>query len=878
MMRTLGLNLCLLLTDILYWTSIRTPWSAGPIPDWRAFVAMYIEEIILEGFKSYATRTSISGWDPEFNAITGLNGTGKSNILDAICFVLGIDNLRQVRAASLQDLVYKKGQAGITKAAVTVVFNNSDSARSPIGFVDCPQVTVTRQIVLNGKNKYLINGHNAQQKAVENLFQSVQLNVNNPHFLIMQGQITRVLNMKPMETLALIEESAGTRMFEDRKSKAIGTLEKKERKVEEITTLLADTIEPKLKVLRAERAEFLEYKRTESDLERLQRLLRAHEYSRDTKALKEEQGKHSDLKESLSELVQQHKTDKLALESVDDEIFGVVKRKEKESKSNSKLRELEDGCKELSSSMVRIQTQIDFKKDALVSEETVLDQLKREISVEASKLTKLETSLAKLEDQHRSSEERHTKLKGELKRDEDLLRSLETGISSGNGCNETGYVLLLKQARDNLSASQTALHHSQQRVKALRGELQQLEQSKRDAQKEAAMFTEQMATLQSSVDKLRESVRVMPTAPTSLYEERATLTSSLSTLADELNYLKSSTASADFRYANPEKGFDANSVKGTIAQLIELHPDCAKYATALEVAAGGRLYNVVVRDEKTASLLLDHGRLTRRITFIPLNKIQSRSISNDKIELVKSITGGRAVLALSLVQSTSEVRKAMEYVLGTTFVCETKEAASAVAFDKRLGFRAVTIEGDVYEPFGTLSGGSTASTAGLLAKLSQARVLQRNIGELEAKLAHVSEEIEKFEEIRRHCSTSEKELQSKERELDVLKRRFGLSRAGQILDKYEATKDQLGAAEEELKQLDAQVKSIKSDVERYERDHTELANNRDGKLASLKVTHPTLVSSSFLTLFVFSDKCIQPRRSSQETRPNSKRFLPIMLA
>ena len=107
---------------------------------------MYIEEIILEGFKSYASRTVISGWDPEFNAITGLNGSGKSNILDAICFVLGISNLSQVRAASLQDLVYKKGQAGINKASVTIVFNNTDANNKPVGYEQYERITVTRQV------------------------------------------------------------------------------------------------------------------------------------------------------------------------------------------------------------------------------------------------------------------------------------------------------------------------------------------------------------------------------------------------------------------------------------------------------------------------------------------------------------------------------------------------------------------------------------------------------------------------------------------------------------------------------------------------------------------------------------------------------------
>jgi structural maintenance of chromosome 2 len=146
---------------------------------------MFIREIIIDGFKSYSTRTTVSGWDQQFNAITGLNGSGKSNILDAICFVLGITNLSQVRASNLQDLVYKMGQAGVTKATVSILFDNSDAATSPVGYEHCDTINVTRQVIIGGRNKYLINGKNAQASAVANLFQSVGLNVNNPHFLIM---------------------------------------------------------------------------------------------------------------------------------------------------------------------------------------------------------------------------------------------------------------------------------------------------------------------------------------------------------------------------------------------------------------------------------------------------------------------------------------------------------------------------------------------------------------------------------------------------------------------------------------------------------------------------------------------------------------------
>ncbi len=114
---------------------------------------MKVEELIIDGFKSYATRTVISGWDSQFNAITGLNGSGKSNILDAICFVLGITSMSLVRAQSLQDLIYKRGQAGVTKASVTIVFDNSEKKTSPIGFEQYPKISITRQVMYNISNQ-----------------------------------------------------------------------------------------------------------------------------------------------------------------------------------------------------------------------------------------------------------------------------------------------------------------------------------------------------------------------------------------------------------------------------------------------------------------------------------------------------------------------------------------------------------------------------------------------------------------------------------------------------------------------------------------------------------------------------------------------------
>ena len=110
-----------------------------------------------------------------------------------------------MRAENLNALIYKSGQAGVTKATVTLIWDNTDAGQSPHGYESHAQITVTRQIVLGGRSKYMINGTTAQLQRVMNLYHSVQLNVNNPHFLIMQGRIAKVINMKPVEVLGMIE-------------------------------------------------------------------------------------------------------------------------------------------------------------------------------------------------------------------------------------------------------------------------------------------------------------------------------------------------------------------------------------------------------------------------------------------------------------------------------------------------------------------------------------------------------------------------------------------------------------------------------------------------------------------------------------------------
>ena len=218
--------------------------------------------------------------------------------------MLGISNLTQVRAQNLNELIYKQGQAGVTKASVTIVFDNSNPELSPHGYEQLSQITVTRQIAIGGRNKYMINGHSAQLQRVQNLFHSVQLNVNNPHFLIMQGRITKVLNMKPIEILGMIEEAAGTRMFETKKRKAIETIEKKETKIVEINRVMDEDISPRLEKLSAQRNQYLEYTTLQTEVETNGRVVQAYDFvqaEENANKMAESQSDDKEQKESLKQ-------------------------------------------------------------------------------------------------------------------------------------------------------------------------------------------------------------------------------------------------------------------------------------------------------------------------------------------------------------------------------------------------------------------------------------------------------------------------------------------------------------------------------------------------------------------------------------------------
>lgn len=665
---------------------------------------------------------------------------------------------------------------------MTIVFDNSDKKTSPIGFEAYDNISVTRQIVLGGTSKYLINGHRAQQQTVQNLFQSVQLNINNPNFLIMQGRITKVLNMKPVEILAMIEEAAGTRMFEDRRDKALKTMGKKEMKVQEITELLRDEIEPKLEKLRGEKRAFLDFQQTQSDLERLTRLVVAHDWAKYREKSQQSAEELDTKTERVKALEDSAVRLKNEIQLLQEDVKKVKAAREKELKKGGKFQALEEEVKAHSHEVVRLSTVLDLKQASLTEEADKRKKIEKSVRDFEKQLSDRQAFHAKLQEKYNTAHADLAKQTEEVERKEELLQTLQTGVASKEG-QESGYQGQLQDAKNRASTTATEQEQAKLKITHLEKRVKEEEPRAKKAEKENSALLKGLEGLRSQVQKLEAELKKLgfeAGKEEGMYQEENTLHQRIRELREQADSLRRKVANIDFSYADPSPHFDRSKVKGLVAQLFTLDKEHTRAGTALEICAGGRLYNVVVDTAETGTQLLQNGKLKKRVTIIPLDKIAAFKATAQKIGAAQKIAPGKVDLALSLIGYEDEVNAAMEYVFGTTLVCEDSETAKRVTFDPAVRMKSVTLEGDVYDPSGTLSGGSAPQSSGVLVTLQKLNQITKELNAQERALSVLQSTMAREKKKLDSAKSLKQELDLKTHEIKLAEEQIGSNSSSSV--------------------------------------------------------------------------------------------------
>ena len=726
--------------------------------------------------------------------------------------------------------MYKQGQAGVTKASVSITFNNADKSRSPVGYEHCDQIIVTRQIVIGGRNKYLINGHVAQPTRVQNLFHSVQLNVNNPHFLIMQGRITKVLNMKPPEILGMLEEAAGTRMYETKKDAALKTLEKKQTKVDEIDKLLEEEILPTIEKLRKERGDYMKWQLGNDSLERLRRFCVAWEFSRCKEAVEGQSEGESAVKSQLEEL--DARAHDRAAQGADVEAEMKRVAKEKASKAGGAMTSASAEVDELSKELVKHTAAWTHKKDAVKAEKKNVEKFQKQAQKHEEATAKEAERLDQLaaDADARAEALKDAELKAE--KAEIVLQGVQSGSGAG-GDGDKSLQTQLTEANASVADATASAKNAALTAKHCEKELVGAKKLFAAKEKEGAKLAKDLASAEVTYANAKAALEAAGGGESStnldaLEAECETKRKILDKAQEKVDVLNGHLAGLDFKFKDPEAKFDRSRVKGVVAKLMQVKDPAM--STALEVVAGGKLYQVVVDTEVTGKALLSKGQLQKRVTIIPLNKIDARTCSNSQCAAAERVSHGDAKLALSLVTCDAEVEAVMAYVFGKAFVCKDAATARAVAFDKDVLTNCVTVEGDLLNPGGLLTGGSRNNGNSVLAKLHALHSAETTLDAAKASLAEVESKL-------KECATAAKASAKLEAALDQAEHALGLVRQkcegseshqlGEKVAKLEAdlaaAKEAGAAADEKKATASETAASLKKEIESF-------AKERDSRL------------------------------------------------
>jgi len=785
---------------------------------------VHIKEIEFQNFKSFGRKIKIPFYDG-FTTISGPNGSGKSNIVDGILFCLGLSSSRTLRAEKLTDLIFN-GDGGKKPdfAQVVIRFDNSDREMP----VDSDEIIITRKVRQTNSgyySYYYFNNKAVTLREIHNYLAKAGITPEG-YNVVMQGDVTRITEMTATERRKIIDEIAGVAEFDNKKDHAINELDIVKERIERVDIILAE-VDGQREKLQRERDQALKYQTL------LEEKVRYEGYVLLSK-LKDAQKEFDKIVEEISSRMEGESELESLLES-----------------KQEKMDELESGLKELNEQITQMgeEEQIGIKRQ--------IEETKGKISVSQNTITLTESEITDLDSQRRKGLIEIDNIKGNTA---ELTSKIEEeghrkeGITSEIGDQNTQLLVLRSriaevdskfvQTRDELSNVRHDLEVSRNRknelmrqedrlLDAMRrrsAEIKDIEEEIEDSGRKIKSADDDREDVVQEIQALNKQIEDLNNDIDDLESNRSQMRGVLKDLDEKLRKLQQEYMTAEARiravkevsgYSNAvEKVLKARNMRelpgiyGTIAQLGKVDQE---YATALEVAAGGRMQGIVVDTDEDASRAISFLKHQRggRATFLPLNKMMPPSGYRDISDMVGVID-----YAINLVDFDMKFDAAFHYVFRDTLIVEDLATA------RRLmgGLRMVTLEGEVVEKSGAMTGGSL-SRRGLSFAASEEDKITKLAEQITEHESRRSTLITKLDTVEGHISSVQKEMRDVETE--IAKKQMAIeeinSRGERLTVLITEKQAELEEIESGKKELREEMENIEGNKQEVEQDITGLA-------------------------------------------------------
>ncbi|CVQ63781.1 TPA: chromosome segregation protein SMC [Streptococcus pneumoniae] len=691
---------------------------------------MYLKEIEIQGFKSFADKTKVV-FDQGVTAVVGPNGSGKSNITESLRWALGESSVKSLRGGKMPDVIFAgtESRKPLNYASVVVTLDNHDGFIKDAG----QEIRVERHIYRSGDSEYKIDGKKVRLRDIHDLFLDTGLG-RDSFSIISQGKVEEIFNSKPEERRAIFEEAAGVLKYKTRRKETESKLQQTQDNLDRLEDIIYE-LDNQIKPLEKQ----AENARKFLDLEGQRKAI------------------------YLDVLVAQIKENKAELESTEEELAQV---QELLMSYYQKREKLEEENQTLKKQRQDLQAEMAKDQGSLMDLTSLISDLERKLA-----LSKLESEqvalnqqeaqarLAALEDKRNSlSKEKYDKesslalLEGNLVQNNQKLNRLEAELLAFSDDPDQmiellreRFVALLQEEADvsnQLTRIENELENSRQLSQKQADQLEKLKEQLAIAKEKASQQKEELETAKEQVQKLLADYQAIAKEQE---EQKTSYQAQQSQLFDRLDNLKNKQARAQSlenilrNHSNFYAGVksvlqEKDRLGGIIGAVSEHLTFDMHYQTALEIALGASSQHIIVEDEESATKAIDFLKRNRagRATFLPLTTIKARTISSQNQDAI-AVSPGFLGMADELVTFDTRLEAIFKNLLATTAIFDTVEHARAAARQVRYQVRMVTLDGTELRTGGSYAGGANRQNNSIFIK-PELEQLQKEIAEEEASL------------------------------------------------------------------------------------------------------------------------------------------------
>ena len=777
---------------------------------------MYLKRLEIKGFKSFPTKTEIV-FNEGITAIVGPNGSGKSNISDAIRWVLGEQSAKSLRGDKLEDVIFVGTEAkkAMNYCEVAITLDNSDN-KLDLGF---SEVTIKRRAYRTGESEFFLNNKSCRLKDIKEILLDTGIGKDG-YSIVEQGKVDEILSNNPVNRRKVFDEACGISKFRYKKQEAERNLKHTKENLERIDDIYIE-IENQLKPLFLQQEKAVKYLEFNKKL----KVLEVNSCIKEVAELEselDELNKHSNLLGSQSNEIQKQKSTlekaveetNIEIENINDginksqdyinTIKSVISQKDAQvNLINEKIR----NCK---NEIERNKEEIIYIKEKLNSDKITLEKLINQKYEKEKIINDLNIDIKSIESNNKESRDKIETINRDLENLKDEIINL-----LNNKQDATSKLSTLNANKDNINLRKETIDLDIREIKY------KIDKKIEEVSKASAKLedkTKSMESLKNDEVKTNNDFNILLNKSNNIEKQIQNSKYSLNDYKSKLNiYIEMENHYEGFNKGVKEvlKNKNLQGIQGALGQVIEVP---SKFEKSIEASLGAYMQNIITNDESSAKFAINYLKKNNlgRVTFLPMNIIKSNKIDTRNIKVGTSFIG----IASDLIKFDDKYRNIIENILGRTIIIDNIDNAIKFAKENNHKFKVVTLDGEILNPGGSLTGGSLRVSGNILSR-------KRLINEYREKIELLKAEIDRLYIEKNEVDNNTKIIKEKLKQISI---------DINSLDK------EIIIENAELNKFKEEIKSLKISVEKLENEKDGLGSNLEYILEKSKLIKDDILS------------------------------------